>query len=68
LAAERAKQTTKPKSSKTVEIEGKVKAQGDAVRKLKADKAAPDALQEAVAALQKLKLELKASEEEDQAA
>ena len=68
LAAARAKEAAKPKSSKTLEIEEKVKAQGDAVRKLKAEKGAPEAIQEAVAALQKLKLDLKASEDEDQAA
>jgi methionyl-tRNA synthetase len=67
LAAARAKEA-KPKSSKTLEIEEKVKAQGDVVRKLKTDKATPDAIQEAVAALQKLKLDQKASEEEDQKA
>jgi methionyl-tRNA synthetase len=64
VAAARTNQA-KPKTPKVLEIEGKVKRQGDAVRKLKAEKASAEAVQGAVAALNKLKLDLKAAEEED---
>lgn len=64
LAAARAKQA-KPKTTKVLELEEKVKSQGGAVRKLKGGNATAEVVQEAVAALTKLKLELKAAEEEE---
>ena len=63
LASTRTKES-KPKTSKVIEIEERVKAQGDAVRKLKAEKASAEVIQEAVASLNKLKLDLKAADEE----
>jgi methionyl-tRNA synthetase len=62
LAAARAQQA-KPKSSKVLEIEELIKSQGNNVRQLKAEKASSEAVQEAVVALNKLKLDLKVAEE-----
>jgi methionyl-tRNA synthetase len=60
LAAARAKDAG-PKSPLILVLEEKIKTQGDAVRKLKTEKASTEAIQEAVAQLTKLKLDLQAA-------